>query len=98
MLHSMFKDIQTLYFTFCPLRSAEIFWKIRKYDGFRFIYSKRFNDLDPILIYNSRCMTSLLKLKNNRMFFFLAFIASLFMVTEEDRISETDLSGPLSFF
>ena len=29
---------------------------------------------------------------------FLAFIASSFRVTEEDLLSETDLSGPLSFF
>ena len=29
---------------------------------------------------------------------FLAFIASSFRVTEEDLLSETDPSGPLSFF
>ena len=31
-----------LYFTFGPLRSAEIFWEIRKYIRFRFIYSRQF--------------------------------------------------------
>ena len=30
---------------FGPLRSAEIFWEIRKYYTFRFIYSKQFKDI-----------------------------------------------------
>ena len=40
-------------------------------------------------------MTPLLKLE---IAVFLAFIASSFRVTEEDWLSETDLSGPPSFF
>ena len=57
------RPLCSLYFTFGPLRSAEIFWEIRKYDRFRFIYSKQFNYLNLIWIYISHCMTSLLKLE-----------------------------------
>ena len=50
----------SLYFTFGPLRSAEIFSEIRKYYRFRFIYSKQFKYLNLIWLYISHCMTSLL--------------------------------------
>ena len=76
MLHSMFKDIQTpFYLTFCPLRSSEIFWEIRKNMGLDSYILNVFNDMDPIYI--SRCMISLLKLKNYRMFFFSGFHCQL---------------------
>ena len=35
-------SIVQFIFNFGPLRSAEIFWEIRKHYRFRFIYSKQF--------------------------------------------------------
>ena len=62
---------------------------------FRSIHSKQLNYLDTISNNVSQCMTSLLKPEITVSF--LAFIASSFRVTEEDQLSETDLSRP-SFF
>ena len=69
-----------------------------------------FSHLEPIWIYISHCITSLLKLEITVWFsgFYCQFIQGLLIVpvpvhcfsltfTEEDRLSETDLSGPTSF-
>ena len=67
----------SLYFTFGPLRSAEI--NLICLDPY---ILNSFSYLDPISINVSQCMTSLLKLEIT--VYFLAFIASSSWVTEED--------------